>query len=305
MAEVDGTASAVAPAKASYAAIMGPMQVSEFQYALIGRVILRKGEKPLPNIILKQELHKVWHIQNDWQLIPMGNGFFILKFSNVVDKDQLLVECWHPKIIAGIDRHIGLPLKIETAFANGIFGHFARILVEVDLGLSLPETLLINCDEGSFYVEFSYEKLPLYCSRCKITGHSLDKCKRSEVQDKKQPKKKRPAQVEGEGKAVKKVENAKQWHVVRGEQAAAAVVGHATDMPGERNSLAILAKEKDSDMEHPKPAEEVGGISDIEQQRQALGTVFDGNLMLGSDLLDAVFALVNDDPDLVNAESGI
>ncbi|XP_057811654.1 uncharacterized protein LOC131025891 [Salvia miltiorrhiza] len=90
----------------------------------------------------------------------------------------LPVECWYPEIITGIGHHIGLPLQIDSASAHGEFGHFARLLIEIDLSLPLPETLLVNCDEGSFYVEFGYEQLPLYCSKCKITGHSTDKCRK-------------------------------------------------------------------------------------------------------------------------------
>ncbi|XP_057770670.1 uncharacterized protein LOC130990453 [Salvia miltiorrhiza] len=178
-------------------------QVSEFQHALIGRLLLRKGDKPRPNLVLKQELQHTWNIQKPWSLIPMGKGYFTLKFSCEEDKIKMFdpyreisslchvwvriyylpVECWYPEIITGIARHICLPLKLDAASAYGEFGHFARILIEVDLALPLPETLLINCDEGSFYVEFSYEQLPLFCSRCKITGHTISKCKKGETKE--------------------------------------------------------------------------------------------------------------------------
>ncbi|XP_057790741.1 uncharacterized protein LOC131007841 [Salvia miltiorrhiza] len=172
-------------------------QVSEFSHAIIGRVLLKKGEKPKPCEVLKQELHTTWQIQNPWRLIPMGKGFFTMKFSAAEDKARvrkqeisslchiwvriyyLPVECWHPEIIVGIARYLGLPIKIDSSSAKGEFGHYARVLVEVDLALPLHETLLVHCDEGSFYVEFSYEQLPLFCSKCRITGHSLDKCKKA------------------------------------------------------------------------------------------------------------------------------
>ncbi|XP_057779813.1 uncharacterized protein LOC130998414 [Salvia miltiorrhiza] len=131
-------------------------QVEEYKFALIGRLLLRKGEKPKPNLELKMELQKLWNIQESWCLIAMGKVWVCIY--------NLPVECRHLEVIAGIGRHIGLPLKLDNASIQGEFGHFARILIEVDLALELPSSLLINCDEGSFYTEFSYERLPHYCT---------------------------------------------------------------------------------------------------------------------------------------------
>ncbi|XP_057811444.1 uncharacterized protein LOC131025665 [Salvia miltiorrhiza] len=211
------------PVAKSYAEVSS---VEEFQFALIGRILLRKGDKPRPYGDIKKELQELWNIQGPWNLIPMGKGYYTCKFSIADDKSrakkQLLwelptgsirlrewakvfdpykevsslchtwvhiyylpVECWHPEVIIGISRHIGLPIKIDNASVEGQFGHFARILLEIDLALPLQESLLVNCDEGSFYVEFVYEQLPHYCTRCKITGHSIDKCKKAEQRDSK------------------------------------------------------------------------------------------------------------------------
>ncbi|XP_057770826.1 uncharacterized protein LOC130990623 [Salvia miltiorrhiza] len=172
--------------------------VEEFQFALIGRILLREGDKPRPYGDIKKELQDLWNIQGPWNLIPMGS-IRLREWVKVFDPYRevsslchtwvriyyLPVECWHPKVIIGINRHIGLPIKIDNASGAGQFGHFARILLEIDLALPLQESLLVNCDEGSFYVEFVYEQLPHYCTRCKITGHSLDKCKKAEQKDSK------------------------------------------------------------------------------------------------------------------------
>ncbi|XP_057775190.1 uncharacterized protein LOC130994174 [Salvia miltiorrhiza] len=192
--------------------------VKQFQHALIGRFLLRKGEKPRLASDLKTELHNTWKSKSDWQLIPMSKGFYTFKFSTAEDKSiakrsnfwnlssgtlrlrewvrnfdpykeisslcqvwmriyYLPVEYWTKEIISSIGRSVGMPIKVDGATADGDIGHFAMVLVEVDLGLPLPESASIDCPD-SFFVEFGYEQLPLFCSKCKITGHMLDKCRK-------------------------------------------------------------------------------------------------------------------------------
>ncbi|XP_057811482.1 uncharacterized protein LOC131025708 [Salvia miltiorrhiza] len=90
----------------------------------------------------------------------------------------LPIEYWNVEILAGIGRFVGHPLKIDGASVRRDFGQYARLYIEIDLAKSLPTTLLIDVNDISFHVEFSYEYIPLYCSSCKVTGHSLDKCRK-------------------------------------------------------------------------------------------------------------------------------
>ncbi|XP_057779554.1 uncharacterized protein LOC130998137 [Salvia miltiorrhiza] len=90
-------------------------------------------------------------------------------------------EYWHPEVFAAIGRTLGFPIKLDGTSANWEVGSFARLLVEIDLSLPLIDSMTIDCDITSFYVEFVYEQLPRYCSLCNITGHVLDKCKRLKI----------------------------------------------------------------------------------------------------------------------------
>ncbi|XP_057811679.1 uncharacterized protein LOC131025918 [Salvia miltiorrhiza] len=90
----------------------------------------------------------------------------------------LPVGFWHPEVLAGIGRWLGQPLKIDGNSMDDEVAHFARILVEIDLAQPLPETMAIDDGEYSFNIEFNYEYLPLFCTRCRITGHSVDKCRK-------------------------------------------------------------------------------------------------------------------------------
>ncbi|PON79266.1 Endonuclease/exonuclease/phosphatase, partial [Parasponia andersonii] len=42
-------------------------------------------------------------------------------------------EFWHPQILFDLAKASGVPLKIDQATLNGDFGHFARVLVDIDL----------------------------------------------------------------------------------------------------------------------------------------------------------------------------
>ncbi|XP_057808500.1 uncharacterized protein LOC131022977 [Salvia miltiorrhiza] len=88
----------------------------------------------------------------------------------------LPLEFWTLDVITGIGRAMGSPIKVDGASARGAAGHYARILLEINLSRPLPEALLVDGDERSFHVEFEFEQLPAFCSKCKITGHSIDKC---------------------------------------------------------------------------------------------------------------------------------
>ena len=53
---------------------------------------------------------------------------------------------------------VRVPLKIDDNTVNGNLGHYARVLVEVDLATNLPETLLLEKFGKSFFFCNSYMK---------------------------------------------------------------------------------------------------------------------------------------------------
>ncbi|XP_057779880.1 uncharacterized protein LOC130998478 [Salvia miltiorrhiza] len=233
--EVAGTAAACSDGQgfcgASVVSLNGParqqgrrqreqlFQLNKFKHALIGRLMLNKGDKPRQTRDLKEELQGLWKPSAPWHLMPLGKGYYTLKFQSQKDKaaakEKLLwelsvgsirlrewvryfdpykesssiaqiwvriyylpVELWHPEVILGIGRWLGQPLKIDGISMTEDVGSYMRMLVEVDLAQPLPETMNIDGGDYSFPVEFCYESIPLFCTRCKITGHSMDKCRR-------------------------------------------------------------------------------------------------------------------------------
>ncbi|XP_057770942.1 uncharacterized protein LOC130990730 [Salvia miltiorrhiza] len=278
----------------------------EFSHAIIGRLFLRKGDKPQPALLLKAELHKIWKLESEWQLIPLGKGYYTLVFRTPEDKTRakakpvwelscghvrlrewskhfdpfkenssmanvwvrihyLPIEYWHPEILAGIGRYIGHPIKIDGASARRDFGQFAHLLIELDMSKSFPTTLLIDNDSFSFYVEFTYENLPFYCSKCKLTGHPIEKCRKISV-------KKTVVEEDVQDRSqMPLVKNGKQWQPISGdarderehEQETAkgdrpVEVGSRSDIQlslpvsASNNSFALLANEGTDLLEEPE-----------------------------------------------------
>jgi len=100
-------------------------------------------------------------------------------------------EYWRKKILFAIASSVGTPIctdsitnkpKIERSF-----GHFVRVLVDLDLSQELRYRVLVERKGFAFFVDFEYENLPDFCTYCHCTGHYVDICKRLKDNKGKQP----------------------------------------------------------------------------------------------------------------------
>lgn len=82
-------------------------------------------------------------------------------------------EYWRPKILYSIARGIGVPLSLDDATKNKSLGHFARVLVDVDITSAIRNRIMVRREGFSFYVDIEFERLPFFCSLCRIIGHSM------------------------------------------------------------------------------------------------------------------------------------
>ena len=92
---------------------------------------------------------------------------------------ELPWEYWDASILSNMARGIDVLLKLDQATLEGKFGHFACILVDVDLSKELPESLMIEKSGHKFFIIVEYENLPLFCINCSDVGHSLANCKKN------------------------------------------------------------------------------------------------------------------------------
>ena len=62
-------------------------------------------------------------------------------------------------------------------YTNFSFGHYARVLVDINLAGFLPDSLMVEREEFAFDIEIEYEKMSYFCFTCNSIGHSSDHCK--------------------------------------------------------------------------------------------------------------------------------
>jgi hypothetical protein len=90
----------------------------------------------------------------------------------------LPLEYWQPRILFEIAGAIGTPIIIDQNTLNQSFGHYARVLVDINMAGFLPDTLWVERENFTFDIEIEYEKRPYFCFTCNSIGHSSDHCKK-------------------------------------------------------------------------------------------------------------------------------
>jgi len=72
---------------------------------------------------------------------------------------------------------VGTPLTIDNATSKRLYGHYARILVDMDCSKKLFYEILVERDGFSFPVEVVYEWMPDFCTHCQNLGHHVTSCR--------------------------------------------------------------------------------------------------------------------------------
>jgi hypothetical protein len=90
----------------------------------------------------------------------------------------LPLEYWQPRILFEIAGAIGTPISIDENTKNHSFGHYARVLIDIDMAGIFPDSLLVEREKFAFDIEIEYENPPYFCFICNSIGHSSDHCKK-------------------------------------------------------------------------------------------------------------------------------
>lgn len=56
------------------------------------------------------------------------------------------------------------------------FGHFARVLVDMDITQQLRYEVLVGRKDYAFFVDLVYENLPEFCTHCIKIWHHVNEC---------------------------------------------------------------------------------------------------------------------------------
>jgi len=76
-----------------------------------------------------------------------------------------------------ISSAVGTPLLIDNATSKCLFGHYARILVDMDFSRKLFHEIIVEREGYAFTVEVAYEWMPDFCSHCQNIGHDVTACR--------------------------------------------------------------------------------------------------------------------------------
>ncbi|XP_050222820.1 uncharacterized protein LOC126672913 [Mercurialis annua] len=158
------------------------------QNALIGRIILSKGESPWKLVDLRKKLTDIWRITSNWKLISLGRGYYHVILNSISEKNSvwsngaimlkpviLRLQHWSPDFDSSAQKSTNT--QIDNATNATEFGHYVRVLIDIDLCSTLLDNLLIETVGKNFFIEVIYENLPLFCTSCSNIGHHPRDCR--------------------------------------------------------------------------------------------------------------------------------
>ncbi|KAL8477319.1 hypothetical protein ACS0TY_029570 [Phlomoides rotata] len=125
---------------------------------------------------------------------------------------ELPFEYWNKHIITALASAVGTVIKIDERTLNQTMGHFARVLVELNLKQDRKDTLMFERAGHCFFVSVHYERLLDFCKFCNVIGHATGHCGRKPRQGKEpinSKSKEDPKHKEHEARGV--VGGTKQW----------------------------------------------------------------------------------------------
>ena len=70
---------------------------------------------------------------------------------------ELPQEYWHERTLNKIANAIGTPVDLDDPTRSRAFGHYARILVDIDLSKRAFDEILVEREGYAFKVEVQYE----------------------------------------------------------------------------------------------------------------------------------------------------
>ncbi|XP_042474818.1 uncharacterized protein LOC122056915 [Macadamia integrifolia] len=118
---------------------------------------------------------------------------------------DLPLEYWHENVLLSIAKAVGRPVALDRHTKQGLMGHYARVLVEIDTtetASRIEEVQVERLEPGTtrvfgFRQRVQYEDDISRCGFCKRLGHKVGDCRSKRLEDEKQAAMERSASVPG------------------------------------------------------------------------------------------------------------
>ncbi|XP_048489882.1 uncharacterized protein LOC125491854 [Beta vulgaris subsp. vulgaris] len=89
---------------------------------------------------------------------------------------NLPLNCWCPESLSRIGSAVEVPIYADECTTKQLRISFARILVEMDVTVTVPHEINIADSEGvTFKQKVVYDWLPQFCQKCQKVGHSYER----------------------------------------------------------------------------------------------------------------------------------
>ncbi|KEH29250.1 hypothetical protein MTR_4g031785 [Medicago truncatula] len=122
-----------------------------------------------------------------WKMVPLGKGYYDFHFESADDLRRIWAAGtvnlkpgrynWRERILKEIASAVGTPIDIDGPTRNHTFGHYARILVDIDPSKITFDEILVERDGFAFKFEVQYERRPLFCHHYFSIGNDVSACR--------------------------------------------------------------------------------------------------------------------------------
>ncbi|AES64896.1 DUF4283 domain protein [Medicago truncatula] len=143
-------------------------------------LVLNKGDKPFSTREIESRLQKLWKTAGAWRMMSLGRGFYEFFFASEMDIClsgpktsictlivihmlvwirllELPQEYWMERTLREIAGMLGTPLVIDNATTKRLFGHYARILVDMDFSRKLFHEIVVEKEGFAFTVNIGHD----------------------------------------------------------------------------------------------------------------------------------------------------
>lgn len=86
-------------------------------------------------------------------------------------------EYWRERTLKEIASAVGTLISIDATTRKRAFGHYARLLVDIDLSKKIFDEILVEREGFAFKIEVQYERRPFFCHHCYVIGHDVTSCR--------------------------------------------------------------------------------------------------------------------------------
>ncbi|XP_026420055.1 uncharacterized protein LOC113316036 [Papaver somniferum] len=123
-----------------------------------------------------------------WRFSLIGHlDFKGITFQEVKDdlEHQWQLKVWvtirildRKNVLLSLAKSLGTPIVVDRRTLAHEYGHFASVLVDINFSEAATDAIHIAVGGLDFWQSVEIQKIPKYCSKCKLIGHTDHECRK-------------------------------------------------------------------------------------------------------------------------------